>query len=91
MIDVVVTLVFNTLNNVLRRETKTEIIECGKHIILSFVILAIIFFSLKQGAAYSRLTIYIAYGMYFILIVIARIVWKETVKKIKKRHGRTTA
>lgn len=91
LIDIVVTLVFNTLNNVLRRRKKTEVIESAKHVILSFVILALVFFSLKQGSAYSRLTIYLAYGIYFVFIVLARIAWKEIVKKIKKRHAKPTA
>lgn len=88
IIDVVVTLVFNTLNNVLRRRKKTEIFESAKHVILSFVVLALVFFSLKRGAAYSRLTIYLAYIIDFFAIIIARIIWKQIVKQIKARQSK---
>lgn len=80
VIDVIVTLAFNTLNRVLRRRKSKEITQSIKHVIISFVILALILFSTKQGAAYSRITIYLAYLTYLILIIIARISWKEIIK-----------
>ena len=76
-IDVFVTIVFNSLNRVLRRRKKKEIIESAKHVIISFVLLALLLFSTKQGAEFSRVTIYLAYVIYFFLIVLCRIGWKE--------------
>ena len=77
VIDVVVTLAFNTLNRVLRRRKKKEVAESAKHVVICFVILALLLFSTKQGAEFSRVTIYLAYSLYFVLIVLARIGWKE--------------
>ena len=79
-IDVFVTVAFNTLNKVIRRSKKKEILESFKHVSFSFVLLALLLFSTKQGAAYSRATIYMAYGFYFILLVFGRILWKMVLK-----------
>lgn len=80
VIDVVVIIAFNTLNRVLRRRKKKEIVESLKHVFISFVILALLLFSTKQGAEFSRATVYMAYAIYFCLIVFARIGWKELIK-----------
>lgn len=77
VIDVVVTIAFNSLNRVLRRRKKKEIIESAKHVLISFVLLALFLFSTKQGAEFSRATIYLAYVLYFILLVLCRIAWKK--------------
>lgn len=80
VIDIIVTIAFNTLNRVLRRKKRKEIVECAKHVGLSFVILALLLFSTKQGAEFSRVTIYLAYGLFFFLIVLCRICWKELIR-----------
>ena len=80
VIDVVVIIAFNTLDRVLRRRKKKEIVESAKHVFISIVILALLLFSAKQGAEFSRATIYMAYVIYFCLIVLARIGWKELIK-----------
>lgn len=91
VIDVFVTLAFNSLNRVLRRKKRKEIIESLKHVVISFVILALLLFSTKQGAEYSRVTIYMAYGLYYVLIVLARIVWKELLKLNRSERQIPTA
>ena len=80
VIDLFVTAAFNTLNKVLRRSKKKELLESFKHVGLSFVLLALFLFSTKQGAEYSRATIYMAYGIYYILLVLGRIAWKTALK-----------
>lgn len=91
VIDVVVTIAFNTLNRVLRRRKRKEIVESLKHVLISFVLLALLLFSTKQGAAYSRATIYMAYGFYFILIVPFRVAWKEILKRDQSNKPTPTA
>ncbi len=80
VIDVAVTLAFNTLDRVLRRRKKKEIIESIKHVAISFVLLALFLFSTKQGALFSRVTIYFSYTIYLVAIIVARIAWKEIIK-----------
>ena len=80
VIDIVVIVLFNTLNTVLRRNIRKEIIESIKHVAISFVILALLLFSTKQGAAFSRVTIYLAYALYLVLLILCRIGWKKLLR-----------
>lgn len=90
-IDVLVTIGFNTLDRVLRRRKKKEIKESLKHIILCFVILALLLFSTKQGAAFSRATIYMAFAIYLVMIIVCRIAWKEVLNRDQKGKATLTA
>ena len=76
-IDVIVTVVFHTLKRVLRRRKRKEILESLKHVLLSFALLAFVLFSSKQGTSYSRVTIYLAYMIDFVFLVVFRILWKQ--------------
>jgi len=91
VIDVLVTFVFNTLNRVLRRRKRKELIESLKHVFISFVILALVLFSTKQGAEYSRVTVYMAYVFYLIFIIGCRILWKNILKKDQAGKSTPTA
>lgn len=79
-VDLFVTFLFNTLNNVIRRSISKEIIESIKHVLMCIVVLALILFSTKQGAAFSRLTIYLAHALFLVFIIIGRSIWKEVIK-----------
>ena len=89
--DICVIATFNTLNQVLRRRIQKEIAESFKQVALSFVILALILFSTKQGNSFSRATIYMAYGFYLVLIVIFRTGWKELLKICRSERHIPTA
>ena len=89
VIDIAVTLVFNTLDRVLRRRKKKELVESAEHVAISFVLLALLLFSMKQGAAYSRATIYLAYGFYFVFIVLAHILVKKSLRKNQSKKTPT--
>lgn len=91
VIDVFVTLAFNSLNRVLRRKKRKEIIECLKHVAISMVTLTLLLFSMKQGTAFSRLTIYFAYIIDFILIVLAHFVWKKIIRDNRTERSIPTA
>ena len=91
VIDLFVTLAFNTLNRVLRRRTVKEIVESAKHVALSFVLLATVLFTTKLGADYSRVTVYLAYLIYFVLLVGLHIAWKWLLMKCLKHNDCPTA
>ena len=80
VIDILVTLAFNTLNRVLRRRKRKELTQSIKHVTISFVLLSLVLFSIKKGAAFSRATVYLAYGIYLVLIIVFRIGWKEILR-----------
>ena len=91
VIDIVVTIVFNSLKDVLRRRKKKEVIESAKHVLISFVLLALLLFSTKQGAAFSRVSVYLTYVLYYVLIVLCHIGWKKVLKVNRNRNAISTA
>ncbi len=88
VIDVFVSLVFNTLKGVIRRRKRIEVVQSFKQVVISFAILAIVLFSTKQGTEFSRLTIYTAYALYLILIILAHILLRSIVRR--KNAARST-
>ena len=90
-IDVLVTLVFNTLKRVLRRRKRREVLESLKHVVISFAFLGLALFTAKQGAEYSRVTVFMAYGFDFIFIVLFRILWKNCLGLLKRKSDKPAA
>ena len=90
-VDLIITFALNTLCRVLRRRKRVDVIEGAKHVAASFILLSVILFSLRQGSLYSRVTVFLAYGIYFILFVGSHIVWKTILQKIHKKDIQETA
>lgn len=90
-IDVGVTVAFNTLSRVLRRRKRKEIAESIKHVGISMMVLTLLLFSMKKSADFSRVTVYLAYAIYFIFIVFAHIGCKEFAKLMRSRASSPTA
>lgn len=91
IVDVLVSFVFNTLCRALRRNNNKELIEGARHIGISFVILAVILFTLRQGARFSRIAVYFAYAVYYVLFTLSHIAWKAILRKTYKRGQNETA
>ena len=91
IIDLLITVLLNTLRRVLRRNNRRELLEGARHIGVSFVALAVVLFTLRQGSAYSRVTVYLAYLFYFLLFVSTHIVWKKILQGNWKKQNRETA
>ena len=89
--DLFVTFAFNTLNLVMRRRIRVEILQSIKHVALSFVTLAVILFSLRRGAVYSRIAIVLSYTIDLILIIAAHLILREIMKYFRTKSKRKTA
>ena len=91
VIDLVVTFLINSLRSVLRRRKRVEMRQGARHIAYSFVLLAVILFSLRKGPAYSRVTVFLAYAIYYIFFVGSHIIWKTTLRILHKSGNKKTA
>ena len=91
VIDLGVTAYFNTLSRVLRRRKRFEGIAAVKHVGISFVVFAVVLFSIRRGAAYSRLVVFLTYAIYFLLFIGTHIAWKSVLQKFYKKTGNETA
>ncbi len=83
-VELLVTATFNTCNNVLRRGIYKEAFECLKHVAVSIVVLTFVLFSIKKGAFYSRVTLYLTYGCHYLFLLLSHTLLK---KVFKKKHA----
>ena len=90
IVDVMVSAVFNTMHNVLKRGYYHELIQSLNQAVLVLVIIALYVFSVQSGGAYSRITIYLTALLHFILGYITRILWKKVVPKISRHWPKAT-
>lgn len=91
IIDLVVTAGLDTLCRVLRRKASKEMMAGLVHVGASFITLAVVLFTLRQGSMYSRVTIFFSYIIYYILFVLSHILWKKILKALWKKNSRETA
>lgn len=74
------------------------IVRCGNYEVLyrslkltfsNFLFACVVFYMLKLGANYSRLTLFIMYAIYWFISSLAKIVWLKVLKKKEKSTSKT--
>ena len=88
-IDLVITLLYNSIHLALRRRIRTEFFESFMHSLLSFCLLTVVLFTAKRSSDYSRITIFLAYTLNILFLIGFRVLWKRLLKSIisrKKEH-----
>lgn len=80
----VVTILFNTMHNVLRRnnweELKNTVLQCT----LVFGCIVVLLFTDKASSNASRIVFYFTYGIYFVISFITRLIYKKILIKHKR-------
>ena len=90
VVDILVTVLFNTLHNVMKRGYLKELTETIKHVVLVLLLMSLYLFSTQAGDTYSRITIYLTAGYYLVLGYLVRILWKPLIKRINKKKTKGT-
>ncbi|MBR2549752.1 MAG: sugar transferase [Clostridiales bacterium] len=86
--DVLVTVVNNSLHDVIKRGYAKEAFELIKHSIYVLAIVLIYFFSSQLGGVYSRITLAVTFALYVIFGYITRIIWKYILRHTRFRRER---
>ena len=81
--DAVTLVLRNSMHGVVSRGYFIEAKETFKNCFYVFAIALIFMFSTQSGDAYSRIILYLVFGLHFVLSYGLRILWK----KIIKSHG----
>lgn len=81
LLDCVVIFMNNTFKNVLKRGYYKEFRETLKHTFMIFVLSSLYLFSTQRGLDYSRIVLYITWGLYLLLSYAVRILWKSYLMK----------
>ena len=82
--DILISAVFNTMHNVLKRGYYEEFVQTIKQVILVLAIMSIYMFSVQEGSSYSRITIFLTAGLHLVLGYASRLLWKRYLKKSEK-------
>lgn len=77
LVDCVVIFFNNTFKNVLKRGYYKEFKETTKHAFIIIVLSTLYLFSVQKGMEYSRIILYITWGLYVVLSYMVRILWKH--------------
>ena len=81
LLDCVVIFVNNTFKNVLKRGYYKEFQATIKHTFTIIVLSTLYLFSIQRGMEYSRIVLYITWGLYLLLSYAVRILWKRFLMK----------
>lgn len=79
--DLMVLLIFGTLKGVLKRGHYQEFVKTLKHSFIVCLLAVLYLFTVQKGVFFSRLTLFLTIGIYFILTYIVRELWKSHIKK----------
>ena len=77
LVDCVVIFYNNTFKNVLKRGYYKEFQATVKHAFIIILLSTLYLFSIKRGADYSRIVLYITWTLYAVLSYVVRILWKR--------------
>ena len=83
-VDILISAIFNTMHNVLRRNRYNEAVQTIKQVLMVLVIITLYMFSLQSGDAYSRITVFLTAVFHFIFGYGIRIIWKRVIRRIGK-------
>ena len=86
--NAVVTFLFNTFKNVLKRDFYKEFTVTFKHACFLEAVVIIYLFTLQKSVNYSRLMVYLMGVFYFLFGYVTRSAWKKRLKKVMGVVGR---
>ena len=76
-LDAFISVLFNTMHNVLQRKNNVEFGQTVKQTVALFGALTIYLFAIKFSATYSRVTIFLTAIFYLLLSYTTRLLWKR--------------
>ena len=86
--DLLVTVLNNSLHDVIKRGYAKEAFELIKHSIYILAIVLIYFFYTQMGEVYSRITLGVTFVLYVVLGYVCRILWKYILRHTRFKRER---
>ncbi len=88
LIDIVSAYIFNSFKNVLKRGFYLEFVATVKHALIVAGMATAYLFAMKEGANYSRIFIFLTFGVYAVLSYGVRLLRKWYLTKVRKIVGK---
>ena len=85
---VAIAVVFNTMHDVLKRRWTTEIRQTLIQSGFTFGCVVIYMFSVKDSQLYSRITLWLTFGLYALLAYFFRVLWKAVLRQRKELQAK---
>ena len=82
--DILVSIAFNTMHNVMKRGALKELYASFRHAALVLGMIMLYLFSAQAGDTYSGMTMCLTAGFHFVLGYAVRFLWKPLIRKINK-------
>lgn len=86
-LDLLVSVAFNTMHNVLKRERLKEFIESFRHVALVLILISLYLFS-TQTVDISRIVIYLMSGFHLVLGFLTRLLWKRVIRSLNRNRDK---
>ena len=83
LMDLLVILFTNPFSGIFRRYGSEELLKAATMTGYNGMLLFLLLYVLKLGTSYSRLTVFIMYGLYFVLSLTLRMAWKVVLRSGK--------
>lgn len=80
LLDLVVILLTTPFSGIFRRYGSEELLKAVLQTVYNFVLLSIVMYILKMGSMYSRVVIFSMYGLYFLISLALRMLWKAMLR-----------
>lgn len=77
--SVVISLVVNPYSGILRRPYYMEVVRAFQLSVYNLLIISLVFYAFKIGATYSREMSFYMYGIYFLLSLLLKFLWKKLI------------
>ena len=83
-LDVLISIIFNTMHNVVRRGYFKEYVASLKQAVFVLALMSLYFFSVQAGDIYSRITLYLTAVFHVHIGYIIRVLWKKLIRRLNR-------
>ncbi len=79
ILSIVINFFVNPYSGILKRSYYMEIVRAFQLAVYNLLLASAIFYAFKIGAAYSREMSFVMYGIYFVLSLLLKFLWKKLI------------
>lgn len=90
VVDILVSVAFNTMHNVMKRGFLKELIASLKQAVIVLAIMSLYLFSTQMGKDYSRVVLYLTAFFHLFFGFLIRILWKPLIRRMGKNRNKAT-
>ncbi|MBQ9314995.1 MAG: sugar transferase [Clostridia bacterium] len=79
LFNIIITLFFNPYSGIFRRSYYMEFVRALQLSVINLLLVSLVFYFFKIGEDYSRSVFFMMYGLYFLLSIVMKYIWKKLI------------